>query len=95
MKHAVENAFPLPMNQFYSTFVEIQGSKQIMFARYEVHHRVACTKDYIIEKEEESKVNFVEKGEKDDMGEIADKGEKAKKEENLAKPKQLQFKEES
>ncbi len=48
MKHAVENAFPLPMNQFYSTFVEIQGSSLPMFARYEVHQRVECTKNYII-----------------------------------------------
>ncbi len=40
MEQAVENAFPLPMNQFYSTFVEVQGSPLPMFARYEVHQRV-------------------------------------------------------
>ncbi len=57
MKHAIENAFPLPMNQFYSTFVEIEGSKNPMFARYEVHQRVECTKNYVIRNDEESKDN--------------------------------------
>lgn len=79
MKHAAENAFPLPMNQFYSTFVEVQGSKIPTFARYEVHQRVQCTKNYIISKDEESKENDADKGEEGLTTE---------------KPRKLQFKEE-